>query len=429
MPGVLARLQELLNVQPERRGDNLRCFFDTFNQQDPPTPVSARNYDHAADEFTGLGRNSRPRPVTDISGVVRKLHDRNGQLFNVAPNSDARHSPKWFSARSISSAARSLISWGFPWVRNEVLRESWGTTFIWDDASVELFSVSAFNKKIISVPLAANNHSPERRDLAILAYCCGLFLTRDLVYYCDVCSSCVKLRGLHVDQQLQCLARHFNSSGHTDNQGSLPGRANRGRLSVFPYFFIDHPCFKELSALDFMDNLKSDVLNPSLKRFAATLREKLRPDVHFVYIHKGMGRFFCLAHRHEFEVQSASRRNNVPFILNEGTCPYNDVIEASLQRLKQENFGLPTEQSTLASDGEGELRLSETYVPLPIDILMNLNPFLYRGGGNRSLLDPHYMAIGVTLLILHLLRPEFVRSTMNHKDPEESNVMKNIGTS
>ncbi|EER11636.1 hypothetical protein Pmar_PMAR009851 [Perkinsus marinus ATCC 50983] len=47
MPGVLARLQELLNVQPERRGDNLRCFFDTFNQQDPPTPVSARNYDHA----------------------------------------------------------------------------------------------------------------------------------------------------------------------------------------------------------------------------------------------------------------------------------------------------------------------------------------------------------------------------------------------
>ncbi|EER03185.1 hypothetical protein Pmar_PMAR019962, partial [Perkinsus marinus ATCC 50983] len=66
---------ELLNVQPERRGDNLRCFFDTFNQQDPPTPFSARNYDHAADEFMRLGRNSRPRPVTDINGVVRKLHD------------------------------------------------------------------------------------------------------------------------------------------------------------------------------------------------------------------------------------------------------------------------------------------------------------------------------------------------------------------
>ncbi|EER01227.1 hypothetical protein Pmar_PMAR001885 [Perkinsus marinus ATCC 50983] len=107
MPGVLARLQELLNVQPKKCGDNLRCFFDTFNQQDPPTPVSARNYDHAADEFMGLGRNSRPRPVTDINGVVRKLHDRNGQLFNVAPNSDARYSPKWFSALSISSAARS----------------------------------------------------------------------------------------------------------------------------------------------------------------------------------------------------------------------------------------------------------------------------------------------------------------------------------
>ncbi|KAF4681380.1 hypothetical protein FOZ60_012213 [Perkinsus olseni] len=351
MPSALTKLQELLGVRPEKRGDNLQCFFETFNQQDPLTPVSARNYDHPGSDFVGLGRNTRPRPVTGDDGMVRKLHDRNGQLMNAAPSSDAEHSPKWFEARSVSGAARSLISWGFPWVRNEVLREAWGKPFLWDDASVELFSASAFNKKIVSVPLAKNACSSARKDTAVLAYCCGLFLTRDLVYYCETCSSCVKLRGLHVDQQLSALARHFNSGGHQSNQGSLPGRANRGRLSVFPFFVIDHACFKTLSARQFMDALRSADLNPALKRFAATLRDRLRPDVHFVYIHRGMGRFFCLARRQEFELLSSSRGSDVPFILDEGTCPYDRVIDAALQRLKHENFGQVVELDTTTDFG------------------------------------------------------------------------------
>ncbi|KAF4727419.1 hypothetical protein FOZ63_017583, partial [Perkinsus olseni] len=255
----------------------------------PPTPVSARVYDHDDNDIVGLTCNRRPRPVTGEDGVVRKLHDRNGQLRGIAPDSDADHSPKWFLARSVSSAVRSMVSWGCPWVRVEVLRESWGKPFLWDDCAAELLPCAAFCKKIVQVPLAdddtpvapSTTRSSARSDLALIAYSCGTVLTRDLAYFCETCTTVVKMRGARLEDQLYSLARHFNSAGHRSNQGSLPGRAHRGRLSVFPFFFVDHECFKRLSARQFMDDLNSGGLNPALRRFASTLRDRLRPDGHF----------------------------------------------------------------------------------------------------------------------------------------------------
>ncbi|KAF4648596.1 hypothetical protein FOZ61_002444, partial [Perkinsus olseni] len=319
---------ELLGVAPEQRGDSLQHYCKLVRQEDPPTPVSARVYDD--NDIVGLTCNRRPRPVTGEDGVVRKLHDRNGQLRGIAPDSDADHSPKWFLARSVSSAVRSLVSWGCPWVRVEVLRESWGKPFLWDDCAAELLPCAAFCKKIVQVPLAdddtlvapSTTRPSARSDSALLAYSCGTVLTRDLAYFCETCTTVVKMRGVRLEDQLYSLARHFNSAGHRSNQGSLPGRAHRGRLSVFPFFFVDHECFKRLSARQFMDDLNSGGLNPALRRFASTLRDRLRPDGHFVYIHKGMGRFFCLARRSDFAPSAGHRPGPLPFVLEEAFGPF-----------------------------------------------------------------------------------------------------------
>ncbi|KAF4650254.1 hypothetical protein FOL47_001333 [Perkinsus chesapeaki] len=190
--GILHSLQVILGVRPENRGSDMYHFLETIRQEDPPTPRSARQYDHSSEDFVGLGVNRRPRAVVGDDGRTRKLHDRNGQLYNVAPGSTAEFSPKWFSARSVSGALRSLISWGFPWVRNEVLAESWGQPFLWDDASVELCSVAAFNKSIVDVPCCDSARDDSvKDDLALRAYACGFFLSRDLAYFCDVCTCVV----------------------------------------------------------------------------------------------------------------------------------------------------------------------------------------------------------------------------------------------
>ncbi|KAF4687574.1 hypothetical protein FOZ60_003795 [Perkinsus olseni] len=360
--GNLLRLQELLEVPPERRGESMQHFLEIIRQEDPPTPTSARQYEHSPEDFTGAGINRRPRPVTGEDGRVRKLHDRNGQLMTIAPNSSASYSPKWFSARSISGALRALVSWGFPWVRDEVLAEAWGEPFLWDDGSVELCAVAAFYTKVIDVPSYERTVAGSARDdLAVKCYACGFFLSRELAYFCDVCTCVVKVNGHNAGDQIWSLRRHFASNGHRDNQCSLPGRANRGRLSMFPFFFMDHECFRSLSARQFMDNLQSDGLNPALKRFAAVLRAYLRPGTHFVYIHRGLGRLFCLSRRERF-APSNHRSGSAPFVLEEGTCPYDRVINRALRRLREDNFGMVrpdvdvvmSEESGVGASREGE---------------------------------------------------------------------------
>ncbi|KAF4724537.1 hypothetical protein FOZ63_016363, partial [Perkinsus olseni] len=64
--------------------------------------------------------------------------------------------------------------------------------------------------------------------------------------------------------------------------------------------------------------------------------------------------------RQEFELLSSSRGSDVPFILDEGTCPYDRVIDAALQRLKHENFGQVVEPDTTMTSARPSVTSSAT---------------------------------------------------------------------